>query len=69
MTLSKPQKASSTVNGAEEGRGRLICHLRPREEEGRGGKEEKGERSHNISVVMRTVFHTRIQIDNSLPRS
>jgi len=28
VTLFRPQKASSTVNGADEGRGRLICHPR-----------------------------------------
>lgn len=48
MTLSKPQKTSSTVNGAEEERGSLIFHLRLREEEGRGEKEEKGERSQTL---------------------
>lgn len=44
MTFSRPQKASSTVNGADKGRGRLICHLRleERREEERGPEERRG---------------------------
>lgn len=42
MTLSWPQKAGSTVNGADDGSGRLFCHLRL--EKGKEGRrrERKG---------------------------
>lgn len=46
MTLSRPQKASSTVNGADDGSGWLFCHLgleKGRERKGKRGQGRAGE--------------------------